>query len=114
MATDIPLVIATKYVGDIILGLCKIVVALLAGVVFFFSLPTHLEALGISSDIKIISTIVMVILAYDLASVLFTSYHIAIDTLLICTIQRFTCFKEKISYFESESLNKLLLAPESA
>lgn len=108
MLKDIPLVVATEYVGDIILFVCKFVAAILSAALFFFCSPYK----GDDLYITIISTIIIFVFAYDLASVLLTAYDVAIDTLLICTLQDYLHNGTEKAYFQSNTLNALLLKKE--
>lgn len=108
MLKDIPLVIATEYVGDIILFVCKFVAAILSAALFYFSSPFK----GDEVYITVILTFVIFVFAYDLSSVLLTAYDVAIDTLLICTLQDYMHSGTEKSYFQSATLNELLLKKE--
>lgn len=108
MVKDIPLVVATEYVGDIILFVCKFVAAILSAALFYFSSPFKGDELYIT----IILSFVIFIFAYDLASVLLTAYNVAIDTLLICTLHDYMHSRTEKAYFQSETLNELLLKKE--
>lgn len=78
---DVLLVVAVENVAGIVLGVCKFIVALLAaGTTFAFA-----EGGDKYNGTLIIICIVVFIFAYDLCSVLFTSYDVAIDTILVCT-----------------------------
>ncbi|XP_063709212.1 choline transporter-like 2 [Culicoides brevitarsis] len=110
MTKDIPLVVATEYVGDIILFVCKFMAAVVAAALFVFTCPLREERMFLT----IFAAVLIFFFAFDLAAVLLTAYNVAIDTLLICTIQDYThCGTEK-AYFESETLNQLLLKKEVA
>lgn len=105
MVKDIPLVVATEYVGDIILFVCKFVSALLSAGLFYVTSPYKGEELYIT----ILTTILIFLFAYDLAAVLLTAYDVAIDTLLICTLQDYMHSGAEKAYFRSDTLNALLL-----
>lgn len=105
MVKDIPLVVATEYVGDIILFVCKFVAAVLSAALFYFTSPFK----GDDMYITIILTFIIFAFAYDLAGVLLSAYDVAIDTLLICTLQDYMHNKTEKAYFQSETLNELLL-----
>lgn len=110
MVKDIPLVVATEYVGDIILFVCKFVAAIVSAGIFYCIVPFSAD----EKWITIVFAIVIFIFAYDLASILLTAYDVAIDTLLICGLQDYMQSKEEKAYFKSETLNELLLKKEAA
>uniref|UniRef100_A0A336MPG2 Choline transporter-like protein n=1 Tax=Culicoides sonorensis TaxID=179676 RepID=A0A336MPG2_CULSO len=110
MAKDIPLVVATEYVGNIILFVCKFVAALLSALLFYILSPFKDDQVWIT----IFIAIVIFVFAYDLADILLTAYDVAIDTLLICGLQDYNQNKTEKAYFQSETLNELLLKKDTA
>ncbi|XP_063695599.1 choline transporter-like 2 isoform X2 [Culicoides brevitarsis] len=110
MLKDIPLVVATEYVGDIILFVCKFVAALASAGLFYALAPFTDD----EHFIIVIFAIIIFIFAYDLASVLLTAYDVAIDTILVCGLQDYLHNKAEKAYFQSETLNELLLQKNTA
>ncbi|XP_063699280.1 choline transporter-like 2 [Culicoides brevitarsis] len=104
MTKDVPLVVATEYVGDIILFVCKFVTAILTAGTFFITSPFK----GNDEIITLIISFLIFSFTFDLVAVLLTSYNVAIDTLLICTIQDFMNSGVEKPYFQSQVLNGLL------
>lgn len=110
MVKDIPLVVATEYVGDIILFVCKFVAALASSGLFYVLAPFKDD----EKWITIVFAIVIFVFAYDLASILLTAYDVAIDTLLVCGLHDYMHNKAEKAYFQSETLNELLLQKNTA
>lgn len=137
---DIPLVFAVEYVSNIVLGVCYLVVAAVVSAIAFVIVSEMSIARDPLSVLLVLLTVF--IISCDLSRVLFTSYDIAIDTILACTskckdnlqnrstIKRLICsfilfilvedwFGAKIQlaqhrYFESDVLNNLLKEPGAA
>ncbi|XP_063709880.1 choline transporter-like 2 [Culicoides brevitarsis] len=109
MVRDAPLVVATEYVGDIILFVCKFVSAGLAAGLFYVASPFKA---GDDAYITIYATVLIFLFAFDLAAVFLTAYNVAIDTLLICTIHDYMHSGVEKAYFKSQTLNGLLLKKE--
>lgn len=110
MVKDLPLVVATEYVGSIILFVCKFVAAIVSAGLFYCIAPFKDD----EKWITIVFAIIIFIFAYDLAGILLTAYDVAIDTLLICGLQDYMNNKTEKAYFKSETLNELLLKKDTA